>query len=184
MNPTGGRPDEPDADDFDRRFREIVAHLGRADQSDVPPTAPGTSEPDQSNPPDLPTTGEAPPADADSWLPPAEPTAAQRPRHLGPGTPEGMATDFRSYEPPEFEEDDHFIPPPTPPLPVGDLHFWAILICLVVGPALILGSVVLPILGRGWSVVGLVASVLGFILLVLRQPKHRDHYEGDSGAQV
>ncbi|MFK5633878.1 MULTISPECIES: hypothetical protein [unclassified Ornithinimicrobium] len=101
--------------------------------------------------------------------------------HLGTGTPEGMATDFRSYEPPE--EDDHFVPPPTPPLPAGDLHFWAIVVGLVGGPLLVFLSAVVPLLGRGWTSVGATLTLVGFGLLILRQPSRRRR-DDDWGAQV
>lgn len=105
------------------------------------------------------------------------------PGHLGEGTPAGMATDHRSYEP--VEEEDHFVPPDPPPLPAGDLHFWAITVGLVLGPFLVLISAVIPILDRGWTTVGVLLAITGFVLLVLRQPTRRhpgDH--GDLGAQV
>lgn len=110
-----------------------------------------------------------------------DPPSEERPRHLGPGTPEGMATDHRSYEPPE--EDDHFVPPRPDPLPAGDLHFWAILVGLVVGPLLIFLSAVLPVLPRAWTGVGALLTLVGFVLLVLRQPRRRRH-DGDWGARV
>ena len=108
-------------------------------------------------------------------------TPPGRPSHLGPGTPHGMATDHRSYEPPE--EDDHFVPPRPDPLPAGDLHFWAILVGLVLGPALILLSAVLPVLPTVWTGVGALLTLVGFVLLVLRQPRRRRH-DGDWGARV
>lgn len=104
------------------------------------------------------------------------------PSHLGERTPEAMATDHRSYEPPE--EDDHFVPPDPPPLPAGDLHFWAITVGLVVGPFLVLISAVIPILGRGWTTVGVLMALAGFVLLVLRQPPRRRPDDDDLGAQV
>ncbi len=118
-------------------------------------------------------------AGLDRELPPRTPPGG--PSHLGPGTPEGMATDHRSYEPPE--EDDHFVPPRPDPLPAGDLHFWAILVGLVVGPALILLSAVLPVLPTAWTGVGALLTLVGFVLLVLRQPRRRRH-DGDWGARV
>lgn len=110
-------------------------------------------------------------------LPSARPVS-----HLAPGTPEGMATDHRSYEAPE--EDDHFVPPEPPPLPAGDLHFWGIVLGLVGGPLLVVLSVVIPVLDRPWSLVGLLLAVAGFVLLVLRQPSRRDPDDRSHGAQV
>lgn len=104
------------------------------------------------------------------------------PGHLGERTPEGMATDHRAYEPPE--EDDHFVPPDPPPLPAGDLHFWAIVVGLVVGPLLVVLSAVVPLLGRGWTTVGVLLAIAGFVLLVLRQPHRRPPHDGDLGARV
>ena len=104
------------------------------------------------------------------------------PAHLGPRTPEGMATDHRSYEVPE--EDDHFVPPDPPPLPAGDLHFWGIVVGLVGGPLLVVLSVVVPVLDGRWGLAGLVLAVAGFALLVLRQPRRRDPFDDGDGAQV
>ena len=97
-------------------------------------------------------------------------------------TPEGMATDHRSYEPPEDEDDEHFVPPPPPPLPAGDLHFWAIVIGLVLGPLLVALSAVVPLLGSVWTTVGVLLTLAGFVLLVLRLPRSRGN--GDWGARV
>lgn len=141
-----------DRDDLDRRFREIVAGLDR----EVPEPQP-------------------------EHRPEARPESHPGPSHLGARTPEGMATDHRSYEVPD--EDEHFVPPRPAPLPAGDLHFWAILGCLVLGPALLFLSAVLPVLGSTWAAVGAVLMVAGFVLLVLRQPRHRRH-DGDWGARV
>lgn len=161
-----GPPREPDRpDDVDRRFREIVAGLG----TDLPegPGIPERPGADRVNPPPsgVPHTG--------------GPRAGVTPED--PGPPEGMATDFRSYSPPE--EDDHFVPPPTPPLPAGDLHFWAILTGLVGGPLLVVLSAVLPVLDPGWAALGAALTIAGFVLLVLRQPRRRSHGDG-WGAQV
>ncbi|MGD8200856.1 hypothetical protein ACQE98_09345 [Ornithinimicrobium sp. W1679] len=193
-----GHPPEPERpDDVDRRFREIVAGLG----TDLPagpgrpegPRRPGPSgaggrfgPADGVNPP-LPGPPPAgpPPAGRPAQDRPQGPPPAGRPRRPGPaeagGPPEGMATDFRSYSPPE--EEDHFVPPPTPPLPAGDLHFWAILVGLVGGPLLVLLSAVLPVLDPGWTGLGAALTVAGFVLLVLRQPRQR-HHRDDWGAQV
>lgn len=152
-----GCTDEPgdDRDEVERRFQEIVAGL----------------EP--------PVLGPTPAAPEPGPEPVETPTA--RVSHLGAGTPEGMATDHRSYEAPE--EDDHFVPPPPDPLPAGDLHFWAALVGLVLGPALVLLSAVIPLLPRTWTGVGAVLMVAGFVLLVLRQPRYRRD-DGDWGARV
>ncbi|KUG53514.1 hypothetical protein AVL62_01615 [Serinicoccus chungangensis] len=155
-------PEDGPADpDVDRAFREIVAGLrGEAD----------TQHRGAVNPP---------------WpsAPDPEPTSG-RPSHLGPRTPEGMATDHRSYEPPEVEDDDHFVPPPPEPLPAGDLHFWGIVVGLVVGPLLVVLAAVVPLLHPVFAVVGAVLAIGGFVLLVLRQPRRRPPFDGDDGARV
>lgn len=154
--------DGPGDADVDRAFNEIVAGL-RSDGA--------TEQRGRVNPPWTPPRDEAP----------GEPRRPER--HLGPGTPDGMATDHRSYEPPE-EDDDHFVPPPPPPLPAGDLHFWAIVVGLVLGPVLVVLSAIVPLLDPLWASVGLVLTVAGFVLLVLRQPRRRHPYDGDDGARV
>lgn len=112
---------------------------------------------------------------------PAQPPERTATDHR-PGPPPGMATDHRSYEPPEDEADDHFVPPPPPPLPAGDLHFWAILTGLVLGPLLVVLSAVFPVLESRWTAIGALVTVVGFVLLVLRLPRHRG--DGDWGARV
>ena len=99
---------------------------------------------------------------------------------LAPQTPPGMATDHRSYEP--QEEEDHFVPPRPDPLPAGDLHFWAILVGLVVGPLVVFLSAIVPVLDREWTFVGAAMTIVGFVLLVLRRPRHRR--DDDWGARV
>ncbi|MDO5740528.1 MAG: hypothetical protein Q4P07_10315 [Ornithinimicrobium sp.] len=173
------RPDDPE--DLDRRFREIVA----AYQLEEPTTGSQrpTSDDDSSTRPREGRLGQEPTAPREKPPAPREELPAPRSMgHLGTGTPPGMATDHRSYEPPEDPDEDHFIPPPTPPLPVGDLHFWGIVIGLAGGPLLLFLSAVIPLLGSTWAFVGAVLLTGGFILLILRLPRHRNH--DDWGAQV
>ncbi|GAA4872703.1 hypothetical protein [Serinicoccus chungangensis] len=153
-------PEDGPADpEVDRVFREIVAGLRGEHDAQHGGTV---------NPP---------------WPPAADqaPTPA-RPSHRGPTTPEGMATDHRSYEPPEEEE--HFVPPPPEPLPAGDLHFWGIVVGLVVGPLLVVLSAVVPVLPPAFAGVGALLAIGGFVLLVLRQPRRRPPFDGDDGARV
>lgn len=114
--------------------------------------------------------------------PPLQLPTPRHPSHLGERTPDGMATDHRSYEAPE--EEDHFVPPDPPPLPAGDLHFWAIVVGLVVGPLLVVLSAVVPVLSGAWTTVGVLLAVAGFVLLVLRQPRRERPDDGSHGAQV
>ncbi len=165
-------PEDGPADpDVDRVFREIVAGL-RGEGG----TPPGRTV----NPPWPGAEHEPPPAPS----PGSDAGPAPRPAsHLGPRTPDGMATDHRSYEPSEDDE-DHFVPPPTEPLPAGDLHFWGIVVGLVAGPLLVVLAAVVPLLHPGFAAVGVLMTVGGFVLLVLRQPRRRLPYDGDDGARV
>lgn len=93
-------------------------------------------------------------------------------------------TRWREAHPSEQTEEEHFVPLPPPPLPAGDLHFWAILVGLTLGPLLLLLSSIVPVMSAApWGVLGLVLSVAGFVLLVLRSPRQR-HGDDDWGAQV
>lgn len=157
----GGGPD-----DIDRRFTEIVAHL--QDPAPAEPAAPAE-----------------PPAPAESPAPPdpAVPSDGAPPSVLPPAA-SGDAARWREWEGHEASDpaEDHFVPPEPPPLPAGDLHFWAILVGLTLGPLLLLLSTVVPLLdGPVWGVLGLVLSVGGFVLLVLRSPGGGDD---DWGARV
>lgn len=165
MTDRGPQPAD-DRDDVDRRFLEIVAGLEARPEDD----ATTRGGPDQRPEPE----GDQ----AARPVAPVEPVGP--PSHLGPGTPHGMATDHRSYEAPE--EDDHFVPPRPDPLPAGDLHFWAVLVGLVLGPLLVFLSAIIPVLDRTWTFVGAVLTGAGFVLLVLRQPRHRR--DDDWGARV
>lgn len=153
-------PDRHDPEDIDRRFREIVDGL----RSPAPPP------------------GDVGTGEIIGGVDREGPAAAPRPAQPQPRPTEGMATDHRSYSPPEDEEDDHFVPPPPPPLPAGDLHFWAIVGGLVLGPLLVVLSAVLPLLSARWTTVGAALTLAGFVLLVLRLPRHRG--DGDWGARV
>lgn len=82
------------------------------------------------------------------------------------------------------EEDEHFVPAPPDPLPAGDLHFWAIVAGLTVGPLLVFLSAALAVVdGMPFGALGVLMTVIGFVLLVLRSPRRRSGDEG-SGARV
>jgi len=89
---------------------------------------------------------------------------------------------WRGWE--ESDDEEHFIPP-TPPLPAGDLHLWAIVAGLLGGPLLLILSEVFHVLDGGiWTPLGFVLSISGVVLLVLRLPKNRDWTDPSGGAQV
>ena len=84
-----------------------------------------------------------------------------------------------------LDEDEHFEPPEVVLPPQEDLHFWGAVIGLVAGPLMLLWVVFArPSHSTRWFIVSVVVSLLGFGLLVLRQPKHRDPTSGDNGARV
>ena len=82
-------------------------------------------------------------------------------------------------------DDEHFEPPEVVLPPQEDLHFWGAVIGLVAGPLMLLWVVFArPSHSTRWFIVSVVVSLLGFGLLILRQPKHRDPTSGDNGARV
>lgn len=84
----------------------------------------------------------------------------------------------------DTSEEEHFVPAATDPLPAGDLHFWGIVVGLTIGPLLILLSALFSAIGAmPWGVLGMVGTIVGFVLLVLRSPRNRAGDDG-SGARV
>ena len=82
-------------------------------------------------------------------------------------------------------DEEHFEPPEVVLPPQEDLHFWGAVIGLVAGPLMLLWVVFArPSHSTRWFVVSVLVSLVGFALLVLRQPTHRDPTSGDNGARV
>lgn len=82
-------------------------------------------------------------------------------------------------------DEEHFEPPEVVLPPQEDLHFWGAVIGLVAGPLMLLWVVFArPDHSTRWFIVSVVVSLVGFALLVLRQPAHRDPTSGDDGARV
>ena len=83
-------------------------------------------------------------------------------------------------------EDDHFEPGPTAPLPPQeDVQFWGIIVGLVAGPLLLLWLVLFrPDVSDWWTIGALGLTIMGFVLLVMRQPHARDEDDPDTGARV
>jgi hypothetical protein len=84
------------------------------------------------------------------------------------------------------DDDDHFHPGPTAPLPPQeDIHFWGIIVGLVVGPLLLLWLVIFrPAVSGWWTVGALGLTVAGFVLLVMRQPSTHEGDDPDDGARI
>lgn len=82
-------------------------------------------------------------------------------------------------------DEGHFEPAPVQLPPQEDLHFWGIVIGLTVGPVLLLW---MAFFGENhsswWTIAALAMSLGGFVLLVLRQPRHRDEDDPDNGARL
>jgi hypothetical protein len=83
-------------------------------------------------------------------------------------------------------DDEHFEPGPTAPLPPQeDLQFWGIIVGLVAGPLVLLWLVLFrPDVSDWWTIGALGLTIMGFVLLVLRQPHSRDEDDPDNGARL
>ena len=202
------RPGDMDERDVEARFASIVAHwdgpvAGSDGVVDDDPTraeagadpaaavtdgdAPvdDTTEPDAATPAAPPVTPRAP------WVNPSPlevvvPASAWRaPDPTDPATEEAVAEATDEAEKALADDDEHFEPPEVELPPQEDLHFWGAVIGLVAGPLMLLWVVFArPSHSTRWFVVSVVVSLVGFGLLVLRQPSHRDPTSGDDGARV
>lgn len=194
--------------DLDEQWADIVAHwdeeaLGRDPHGD--PTADATTDPttDPSAGPTPDPPGDATgaaagerPADA----PPDPPVITSAPVARGPVGP--VSTEpagsldhdghddhddhdgLPAYWQDRDEREDHYVPPPPAPLPPSeDKHFWVMLGALVAGPCLFVYLLLFNRDGNGWWMLfGLLVTIAGFVLLVLRQPLERD--EDDDGIRL
>ena len=86
----------------------------------------------------------------------------------------------------DLDEEEHFEPLPTAPLPPQeDVQFWGIVVGLVVGPLVLLWIVLFrPDVSGWWTLGALAMTIGGFVLLVMRQPRDRDENDPDNGARV
>ena len=206
------RPGDMDERDVDARFASIVAGWegplpdavdatsdvdAAADAGGSPSASPaGLSAPADGSPSDdaarPPEPDEQPPsgphvgADADPegaeklGEPPAPPSPWVTPAPLDVVVPPS-AWRAAEVEP----EEDHFQPPEVVLPPQEDLHFWGAVIGLVTGPLMLLYVVFArPFHSTRWFIAAVVVSLVGFALLVLRQPSHRDPTSDDDGARV
>lgn len=83
------------------------------------------------------------------------------------------------------DEDDHFEPPPVQLPPGEDIGYWGALIGLVGGPLVLLWVILSkPFYASWWTLGAILMFFGGFALLVMRQPKDRDPFDGDDGARV
>jgi hypothetical protein len=205
------RPGDMDERDVDARFASIVAHWDGpppepADSADSADSADPADRVEPADPaePGKPADPAAPDSDAvdAGHAEPAEPSAPQaapRSPWVNPSPLDMVvpASAWRAAEPtdPETEkaaaeaeaalEEPHFEPPEVTLPPQEDLHFWGAVIGLVAGPLMLLYVVFArPFHSTRWFVAAVVVSLIGFGLLVLRQPTHRDPTSGDDGARI
>lgn len=175
-----------DGFDHDAMFAEIVAHWSEAGTEPTPVQAPSTGDlPGDEGPGEERQTKDRLPSSHQPWptdppvSPPTSPLVwptATEPRAIP--APEA----WRAHEVGD-EQEEHFEPPATAPLPVGDLQFWAILAGMVGGPLLLLYLVLFNRdAGSYWMLTAIAMSVGGFALLVARLP--RDHEDDDNGARL
>lgn len=167
---TAGGPEEDDASETPGE----VPPLGAAPREVVP-----GARPDVPVLPDVPTVPVLP-------LPPMRPI--DRPSGLPSGRPPADGrTGSDEPEPGSVESwlDEGFTPPPVRLPGEEDPQFWGIVVGLTVGP---LALILLMLFGDGWSPwwsrAAWAMTLGGFVLLVLRQPTHRDHDDPDDGARV
>jgi hypothetical protein len=144
------------------------------------PEDPEAAERDAGEPAAPPVTPRSPwvnPSPLDVVVPPSAWRAAQEP------DAETAAAAAAAEE--ALAEDEHFEPPEVVLPPQEDLHFWGAVIGLVAGPLMLLWVVFArPSHSVRWFLISVLVSLVGFGLLVLRQPKHRDPTSGDNGARV
>ena len=152
-----------------------------AAQPEGPPAAEHDSpEPDAGEPAVPPAAPRSPwvnPSPLDVVVPPSAWRAAE---------PTDPATEAAAQEAEAaLADEEHFEPPEVVLPPQEDLHFWGAVIGLVAGPLMLLWVVFArPSHSTRWFIVSVVVSLVGFGLLVLRQPSHRDPTSGDNGARV
>ena len=157
-----------------------------------PATLPGRRRTDPADP--------GAPREGDAADEPGATPSSTRPAWVNPSPLDSVvlpASSWRSAGPTDDEtraaaakaeaelEDEHYEPPPVTLPPQEDLHFWGAVIGLVAGPLMLLYVVFArPFHSTRWFIASVLVSLLGFGLLVLRQPRSRDELDGDDGARV
>lgn len=183
--------------DVDAEFADIVARWDEVASLPDTPTAPGSSDSvsgDAVPPrdtsieggvPGQPATGVNPPLLPSVNPPPTRPFVVWRGAEQ-PAPAEDTPDPVELRDLRDLDDDEHFEPGPTAPLPPQeDLQFWGIIVGLVAGPLLLLWLVLFrPNVSNWWTLGALGLIVMGFVLLVMRQPQARDEDDPDNGARV
>jgi hypothetical protein len=195
--PASQAEDSPQAEDASQG---IPTDAGAAPAAPAPPATPGPVAETGGAPAEDPATT-VDETDAGQAAPPASPRSPWvNPSPLDLVVP---ASAWRAAQPPDDTtvaaapaaeagagagagiEDGHYDPPEVVLPPQEDLGFWGAVIGLVAGPLMLLYVVFArPFHSTRWFVAAVVVSLVGFALLILRQPKHRDPTSGDDGARV
>lgn len=162
-------------DEVDREFARIVAGWHTSPVTDA--DADGVDRDGPSEPPVVPIVPVIPSVPAIPSVPviPPEPVLP----------PPGRDEDDPPAGSVESWLDETYVPPPVRLPGEEDPQFWGIVLGLTLGP---LALILLMVFGDGWSPwwsrAAWAMTLGGFILLVLRQPTHRDHNDPDDGARV
>lgn len=186
--------------DLDAEFERIVAGWGDVAPDPTPerrsPAGPDSSDPTRAvDPGDA--AASAPRVEGPGAPPPPTPPAAPT-GGLGLPIAPGAGHTWRGSARPSDDDDavletvastdpdgDHFVPPTDPDLPSAedDPMFWAIVVGLAGGLALLLYVTLFDRDGSGWWVVTSLTMIgVGFVLLVLRGGTERD--PTDDGTRV
>ena len=181
-------PDDREADDADQVVDEEAD--AASDGGTTPQGGATTADgPDAVPPESLPAEAAEPPAASPAprspWVNPSPLDVVVPPTAWRASEPTDPATEAAAAEAEAARDDEHFEPPPVDLPPQEDLHFWGAVIGLVAGPLMLLYVVFArPSHSTRWFVASVLVSLVGFTLLVLRQPSHRDPTSGDDGARV
>ena len=157
------------------------AAAGEATAAERDPTADAA----QDDPTDAGEPAPQPPHPRSPWVNPSPLDVVVPPSAWRTAEPADPTTEAAATAAEAALEDEHFEPPEVVLPPQEDLHFWGAVIGLVAGPLMLLYVVFArPFHSTRWFVIAIVVSLVGFGLLILRQPRHRDPTSGDDGARV
>ncbi|MGL4175234.1 MAG: hypothetical protein ACRCSN_04080 [Dermatophilaceae bacterium] len=179
------RPGEMDERDIDARFASIVAGWEKdrpaTDQGSDDDTAPHDTAPPDTAPQHRSSGDDEDGAAAERGAATAEPA----PFVVVPGSAWRTSSSGQDREEDGDDGEEHFEPPAVVLPPQEDLHFWGAVVGLVLGPALLVYvAMVRPFHSARWFAAAVVLTLVGFGLLLLRQPRDRDPTDPDDGARV